>query len=158
MKTGFTRQLAGFTALAVALVFAAAGASPAQAAKSKSIKTEAKFVSYDAAAKTITVKVMKTGNKPADSTLALTKGKNATFNIKPEGSILARTSVTLNGKKADILDVPKGKTVNIYWVPHATLKETRFARKIDMILSDAELEARDKARLEEAQAKGQVAD
>jgi hypothetical protein len=158
MKTGFTRWFAGFTALAVALVFSAVAATPAQAAKSKSIKTEAKFVSYDAATETITVKVMNTGNKPSDRALALVKGKDATFKIKPEGSVLARTSVTLNGQRADIKDVPKGKTINIYWVPHETLKETRFARKIDMILSDAELEARDKARLEEEQAKGKAAD
>jgi hypothetical protein len=158
MKTGFTRWFAGLTALAVALVFSAVGATPAQAAKAKSIKTEAKFVSYDADAKTITVKVMKTGKKPSDRALALKKGKDATFKIKPEGSVLSRTSVTLNGKRADIMDVPKGKTIIIYWVPHETLKETRFARKIDMILSDAELEARDKARLKEEQAKGRAAE
>jgi len=156
MKIGFTRWFAGLTALAVALVFAAAGASPAQAAKAKSTKTEAKFVSYDPDAKVMTVKVMKAGKKPANKAIALKKGKNADFNVKPEGSILSRTSVTLNGKKADILDIPKGKTINIYWVPHDTKADTRFARKIDMILSDAELEARDKARLKEAKAKGKV--
>ncbi len=158
MKTGFTRWFAGLTALAVALVFSAVSATPAQAAKTKSTKTEAKFVSYDSATQTMTVKVMKAGKKPADRTLALKKGKNATFKIKPEGSVLTRTSVTLNGQRADIMDVPKGKTINIYWVPHETLKETRFARKIDMILSDAELEARDKARLKEEQARDKAAD
>lgn len=158
MKTGFTRWLAGLTALAVALAFSAVGASLAQAAKTKSIKTEAKFVSYDEATQVVTVKVLKTGRKPQDRALALKRGKNATFKIKPEGSILVRTSVTLNGKKADIKDVPKGKTVNIYWVPHASLKETRFARKIDMILSDEELAARDEARLKEEKAKGRASD
>ena len=88
----------------------------------------------------------------------LRKGKEATFNVTPEGSILTRTSVTLNGQRAEITDIPVKKTINIYWVPDQADENQRFARKIDMILSDAELEARDKARLEAAKAAGQVVD
>jgi hypothetical protein len=158
MRTEFNWKVAGIVALAVTLIFAFSIPAPAMAAKSKSTKTEAKFVSYDAAAKTITVKVVKTGKKPKNKALMMKKGKEATFKVTPEGSILTRTSVTLNGQKADITDIPEKKTINIYWVPDATDENQRFARKIDMILSDNELEARDKARLEAAKAAGKLTD
>jgi len=158
MKIQFNWMMAGIVALAGTLVLALAVPAPAQAAKSKSVKTEAKFVSFDASANTITVKVVKTGKKPKNKALVMKKGKEATFKVKPEGSILTRTSVTLNGQRADITDIPAKKTINIYWVPDQADENVRFARKIDMILSDAELEARDKARLDEAKASGQVTD
>lgn len=148
-----------FTALTVALVVTSIGAGEAVAQKkSKSIKTEARFVSFDASSKIMTVKVVKPGKKPTDKALKLKKGREAEFALKPEGSVLTRTSVTLNGKRADIADIPEGKLINIYWVPHDTKPETRFARKIDMILSDQELAERDKKRMEAEKAAGRVAD
>jgi hypothetical protein len=158
MKIRFNWMKAGVVALAGAVVLAFVVSEPAQAAKTKSVKTEAKFVSFDASSNTITVKVVKTGKKPKNTALVMKKGKEATFKVKPEGSILTRTSVTLNGQKADIKDIPAKKTINIYWVPDQADENIRFARKIDMILSDAELEARDKARLEEAKAAGKITD
>jgi hypothetical protein len=150
-----TKTLIG--ALALGFFVSLLGASPVLAAKKqKSIKTEGKFVSYDAAAKSILVKVKKTGKKPSNKALKLKNGREAEFKVKPEGSVLTRTSVTLNGKRADITDIPAKKTLIIYWVEDETDKTKRFARKIDMILSDEELEARDKARLKAAEAAGQV--
>ncbi len=143
--------------LAVALFVSVLGANPAFA-KQKSIKTEAQFVSYDEKTKTIVVDVKKTGKKPDNGALKLRTGKEAEFKVKPEGSVLTRTSVTLNGQRADIKDIPAKKTINIYWVEDETDKTKRFARKIDMILSDEELEAQDKARMEAAKAAGQVED
>lgn len=158
MRIELNSMMAGFVALAGALALALAMPAPAQAAKSKSVKTEARFVSYDASAKTITVKVVKTGKKPKNKELVMKRGKQATFKVKPEGSILTRTSVTLNGQKADITDIPVKKTINIYWVPDQADENIRFARKIDMILSDEEMDARDKANLEKAKAEGKLTD
>ena len=66
---------------------------PAQA-RPKQTQTEAAFVSYDADAQTITVKVLKPGKgaKPPRH-LKLRRGKNATFNVKESGSVLTATIV-----------------------------------------------------------------
>ncbi len=145
--------------LVVAAAFVFGGAvGVAQAKKTKSIKTEATFLSYDAEAKTIEVKVKKKGKKPKNKKLKMKTGKKATFNIKPEGSVLTRTSVTLDGKRADINEVEKGQFLFIYWVPDEKDPDSRFARKIDMVLSEAEMEARNKARLEAARKAGQLSD
>lgn len=148
--------------LAALLLVAAAGNStlgvaPAQAGKARSIKTEAKFVAYDAATKTITVKVKKPGKKPSNAKLKLKAGKEASFTVKPEGSVLTRTSVTLNGKRAYITDIPENKTINVYWMPDDERAGERFARKIDMILSMEELAERDAKRLEAEKAAGRAA-
>ena len=156
MRIHMQRGLVGLAGVAVALLALFLVASPSLAAKSKSIKTEAKFVSYDAAAKTITVKVVKTGKKPSNAALKLRKGKEASFRVKPEGSVLTRTSVTLNGKRADITEIPENKTINIYWVPDENDADARYARKIDMILSDEELDARDKEQIEAEKAAGRL--
>ena len=147
----------GVALLAVAL-FAGPAAQTAQAKKSKSIKTEATFIAYDAEAKTLEVKVKKTGKKPENKKLKLKRGKKAVFKVKPEGSILTRTSVTLDGKRADINEIEKGQFLFIYWAPDEVDAEMRFARKIDMVLSEAEMDARNKARLEAARASGQLSD
>ena len=144
--------------LAAAAFVLAGGVGVAQAKKSKSIKTEATFLSYDADEKTIEVKVKKKGKKPSNKKLKLKTGKKATFNVKPEGSVLTRTSVTLDGKRADINSMEKGQFLFIYWVPDEKDPEARFARKIDMVLSEAEMDARNKARLDAARKAGQLAD
>ena len=146
-----------FLVLATALVVGA-GAGAAQAKKSKSTKTEATFIAYDPEAKTLEVKVKKKGKKPANKKLKLKTGKSATFKVKPEGSVLTRTSVTLDGKRADINEIRKGQFLFIYWVPDETDPDARFARKIDMVLSEAEMDARNKARLDAARKAGQLAD
>jgi hypothetical protein len=146
-------------ACATAFVLAGAGVSPAEAQpKTKSTKTEAKFVSYDDASKTMTVRVLKPGDRPKNAKLAMRPGKEAKFRIQPEGSVLVRTSVTADGMKSSIGEIPADKTLNIYWVPDEQDPNGRFARKIDMVYTDEELEARDKKRLEEERAKGKVAD
>ena len=113
--------------------------------KSKVIQTEAKWVAFDPAAKTVTARVTKTGKKPKNKDLKLKKGQNATFNVKPEGSVLTRTTVKINGLGGKLTDVEPGKTVNIYWIPDEKNKDQRFARSIDVTLSREEWEARTKA-------------
>jgi hypothetical protein len=126
---------------AVALVFAVSvgfAASAAAQTKGKSVRTEAEWVEFDPEAKTITAKVKKPG-RGADAKKLLRRNKEATFAVKPEGSVLTRTTVSINGKKGELADIPAGKTVNIYWRPDETDPSIPRARKIDVILSDEEL-------------------
>ena len=55
-------------------------------------------------------------------------------------SVLTRTSVAINGVKGEITDIPEGKTVLIYWVPDEKKEGEYFARKIDVIFSEEELD------------------
>ena len=131
-----TLTIAGF---AFAFVTSIAPAAEAQK-KSKSTQNEAEWIAFDAAAKTVTVKFTKKGQGP-NSKLLETK-KEATFNVIPEGSVLTRTTVTINGIKSELTDITEGKTVLIYWVPDPNKEGELFARKIDAILSEAELDER----------------
>ena len=138
MKNVAMRMMSGLAAVALALAFTAVTADSAQA-KGKSVQTEAKFISYDPEAKTVTVKVRKPG-RGKDAKL-VKKNKEAVFAVKPEGSVLTRTTVTINSQKAELADIPEGKTVNVYWRPDEKDRTILRARKIDMILSDEELQA-----------------
>jgi len=154
-----TRRSALWSAVAIvaaAVLATSLTASRAHAAGAKSIQTEAKFISYDAEKRTIEVKVLKPGKHPKNKQLKLSAGKPATFKVNPEGSVLVRTSVTANGKRSSLEEIPDDKTLNIYWIPDEDDPGSRYAKKIDMIWTDEELEARDKQKLEEARAKGQV--
>jgi len=132
-------RVVGFVAAAVvAGLFLAVPALDAPAAEQKSTRNEAEWIKYDAAAKTVTMKVKKAGLGPGASKLKV--GQQAVFNVKPEGSVLSRTSVAVNGKKGELTDIPAGKTVLVYWVPDATDAKALFARKIDVILSEQELD------------------
>jgi hypothetical protein len=134
------RVTPALTALALAGLLSFATAAPALAGKPKSVQTEAEWVAFDAEAKTITAKVKKPG-RGKDAKL-LKKNKPATWAVKPEGSVLTRTTVAINGVKGELADIPKGKTVNIYWRPDEQDPSILRARKVDVILSDAELDAR----------------
>lgn len=114
-------------------------AAPAALAKeAKSTRNEAEWVKYDAAAKTVTLKIKKQGLGEGAKTLKV--GQQVVFNVKPEGSVLTRTSIAINGKKGEIADIPVGKTVLVYWVPDTADPKARFARKIDVIFSEQELD------------------
>ena len=132
------------TMLAAAAAFALA-ASPAlaqDATKGKSVQTEAEWVAFDAAGNTVKVKVKKNRGGKAPEGLGLKEGQEATFKVKPEGSVLTRTTVAINSQKADLKDLKAGKTVMIYWVADTADPKARFARKIDQILSEEEAEER----------------
>jgi hypothetical protein len=124
---------------AFALVASVAPLAEAQK-KSKSTQNEAEWVAYDAAAKTVTVKITKKGKGPNKKHLK--PRKEATFNVIPEGSILTRTSVAINGVKGELTDISPGKTVLIYWVPDEKKDGELFARKIDVVMSEEELDAK----------------
>ena len=95
---------------------AAAVAAPALAQKSKVQKSEGKFVEFDPENSTITVKQ---------------KGQNVVYNVKPEGSVLTRTTVSMNAAPATVPDIPPGAPVIVYWMPDESDKKKKFARKID---------------------------
>jgi hypothetical protein len=132
------RIFATLTIASFAFAFVASIAPVAEAEKSKSTQNEAEWISFDAAAKTVTVTITKKGKGP-NSKLLKTR-KEATFNVIPEGSVLTRTTVAINGMKAELQDIPAGKTVLIYWVPDPNKEGELFARKIDAILSEEELD------------------
>jgi hypothetical protein len=136
---------ARFQVCAFALAAALAVSLPALAAeeKAKSTQSEGKWVKYDAAAQLVTIKITKEGKgaKPAKE-VEVKKGREATFKVNPAGSVLTRTSIAINGKKGEVTDIPEGKTVLVYWVQDESDKKARFARKIDVILSDEELDAK----------------
>ena len=141
MRLSSKRATRGVTALAIVVAFAIASSDRAEAkGKVKSVQTEAVWVEFDAEAKTVTAKVAKPG-RGKDAKL-LKKNKNATWAVKPEGSVLVRTTVAINGVKGELGDIPVGKTVNIYWRPDEKDPTILRARKIDVILSDEELDAK----------------
>jgi len=112
----------------------------------KSVQNEAQFVKYDEATSTVVVKILKKGKgntgllKQFDEKVK--NGKEATFNVIPTGSVLTRTSVAVNGVKGEMTDLKAGKTILIYWVEDPKKKGELFARKIDVVLSEEELNKR----------------
>ena len=118
---------------------AALSLAPAFAAE-KTTQTEAKWIAYDAATKTVKVKIDKPGTGPNKDKLK--RNEEVSFRVVPEGSVLTRTSVAINGVKGELTDIPADKKVNVYWLPDPENKDGFFARKIDVVLSDEELDKR----------------
>jgi hypothetical protein len=139
MHIRIERFITWLAAVALAFAFTAALAATGQAA-GKSVQTEAEWISYDPEAKTVTVKVKKPG-RGKDAKL-LKRNREAVFAVEPEGSVLTRTTVAINGVKGEISDIPAGKTVNVYWRPDEEDPSILRARKIDVIMSDEELDAK----------------
>ena len=102
----------------------------------KSIKTEAEWVGYDRVAETVTVRVRDPGSGKAAR--GLKRGAPVAFRVTPTGPVFKRTTVSIHGMKAELDDIPAGKTVNVYWRPDEDDDEVRVARKIDMIMSPEE--------------------
>ena len=134
MRASLTTALA----LAAATVLAVAPAERADAqSKGKSTQTEADWLSFDAEAQQVTVKVLNPG-KGKDSKM-LKKGKEAVFDVKSEGTVLTKTVVKVNGKAGELTDIPAGKRVLIYWQPKGGKP---FARSIDVVFTEEELNER----------------
>ncbi len=114
--------------------------APGTAHAGKSTQTEALWVSFDPEAQTITLKIKKPGR--GKDAKRLKRGKEATFNVKVEGSVLTKTTVSINGKRGELHEINEGKTVNIYWRPDENDDSQMFARKIDVIFSQEEFEER----------------
>jgi len=106
-----------FVAFAAAVLVAFAIASPVRAEETKSERSNGKFVSYDAAAQSIVVKE---------------GGKDQAYQVKAEGSVLTRTTLTMNGRVARFDDLKPGMIAIVYWKPDAADAAKRLARKIDV--------------------------
>ena len=116
--TGVRRCVARISMIAVAALVAFGFAAPTHAANEvKSERSNGKLVSYDAAAQTIVVKE---------------GGKEQPYQVKAEGSVLTRTTVTMNGKVAKFDDVKPGMVVIVYWKPDPADATRRNARKMDV--------------------------
>ena len=143
-------QIRTFVVAAAMLAVAAGVGGLAAAAHAqgnqKSVQNEAQFVKFDEATSTVVVKILKKGKgnsgllKQFDDKVK--NGKEATFNVIPTGSVLTRTSVAVNGVKGEMTDLKAGKTILIYWVEDPKKKGELFARKIDVVLSEEELNKR----------------
>jgi anti-sigma-K factor RskA len=127
--------------LVLACALQSAFATPARAqVLVRSIRTQGEFVKYDAETGSISVKVTQPGNGPEAKSLKI--GTSARFLVTSEGSVLARTMVAIQGVKAGLADIEPGRTVNVYWRPDPADPKARHARKIDVIFSAQELDAR----------------
>ncbi len=135
------RALGAVALLAAVATVGVAGEAAAQS-KGKSVQTEAEWIKFDAEAKNITVKVRKAGKRVKVKEAVIKQGKEATFDVKPEGSVLTRTTVKVNGRRGEIADIPAGKRVNIYWVVDEAKPTKRFARTIDVTFTEEELNER----------------
>ncbi len=100
--------------LAVAVAFSAA---PASAEEAKTERSNGRVVSYDKDKATLTIK---------------DKGKETSFHVTAEGSVLTRTTVTKNARPAKLDDLQPNAAVVVYWRPNASNAEQKDARKIDM--------------------------
>ena len=104
--------------------------------KGTQIETEAEFLSYDAAAHTITVKVIKPGKGATPPReLKLRQGQEATFNVKEDGSVLSRTTVKLqSGVAGAFADLEAGRKVRVFWLPDPNDAKARFARSVSVFV------------------------
>jgi hypothetical protein len=125
-------------ASAVVLALLVGGAFEARAQKEKGtqIETEAEFLRYDAAAHTITVKVIKPGKGATPPReLKLRQGQEAAFRVKEEGSVLSRTTVKLqSGVAGAFTDLEAGRKVRVFWIPDPNDKQARFARSVSVFV------------------------
>jgi hypothetical protein len=115
---GAPHRGARLSMIAVVGLIALAFVAPVRAADEvKSERANGKLVSYDASAQTIVVKE---------------GGKEQPYQVKAEGSVLTRTTVTMNGKVAKFDDVKPGMVVIVYWKPDPADATRRNARKMDV--------------------------
>ena len=124
MSISVKRALATLAAFALVLAVVGVGAAEAQK-KAKPKRVQGQFVSFDAEASTIKIKE---------------RGKEKEYTVKPEGSILTRSSVKINGHGAKMTDLKEGMRLFLYWVPDEKDPKKRFARTIDVPNVPEELE------------------
>ncbi len=136
-------------------VLALLAAAPAEA-RQKQTQTEATFLSYDAEAHTINVKVRRTGRGTGAKLppqLRLKRGQEATFNVKESGSVLTATVVkSKEGTRMGFDQLQPGVKVFVFWVPDTKDENARFARSISVYTSAEEWAGSEEAELPAAAA------
>ena len=126
--------------LALPLLVALGVATRAIAEEPRSIRTEGQLVAYDAQARTLSLKVSRTGTDESADDLAV--GRTVVFQVEPEGSVLNRTSVSIHGARGTLDAIPRGATLHVYWRPDAADPKHRVARKVDVVAADEEIDGR----------------
>ncbi|MDP6980614.1 MAG: hypothetical protein QF570_18790 [Myxococcota bacterium] len=123
-RRGFARVVVA--ALAGVLFFGAVGVDTAEAGKKTKSKLsrEARLLAFDTEAGTMTVKE---------------RGKKIVYKVKFEGSVMTRTTATINARPVKLHEIPLKARVNIYWRPDEANKKKRFARKVDALNIPKEL-------------------
>jgi hypothetical protein len=111
------RGARGALAAALVAVLAAFAVAPASAEEAKTERSNGRVVSYDKDKATLIIK---------------DKGKETTFHVTAEGSVLTRTTVTQNARPAKLDDLKPNAVVVVYWRQNAGNAEQKDARKIDM--------------------------
>jgi hypothetical protein len=105
------------TVAAVLFVLAVVGVESAEAQKAKPKRVQGQFISFDAASSTVKIKE---------------RGREVEYTVKPEGSILTRTSVKINGHGATVADLKPEMRLFLYWIPDEKDAKKKFARTIDV--------------------------
>ena len=120
MQLRTVRTLTKIVAITLATAWIVGGVVATASAdeKAKTERTAGKFVKWDKDAATVLVKE---------------KGKDVLFSVVAEGSVLARTTVTVKAKPAKLDDLKEGQIVVVYWKPVATDPNKKDARKIDAV-------------------------
>ena len=117
MQIWSRRCARGAFAAALAAVLAAFPVAPASAEEAKTERSNGRVVSYDKDKATLTIK---------------DKGKEMSFHVTAEGSVLTRTTVTQNARPAKLDDIKPNAVVVVYWRQNASNPDQKDARKIDM--------------------------
>jgi hypothetical protein len=113
----FTRRSFGrVLAASVVLLFVFVGGAADAKSKSKVRKSDARLVSFDREAGTMTVKE---------------KGKKVTYKVRFDGSVMTRTTATMNAKPVKLEDIPVKAPLIVYWLKDEDEPKRRFARKVD---------------------------
>ena len=89
---------------------------PALAQKSEARMSEGRLVGLDHDEGTMTVKE---------------KGKKIVYQVQFEGSVLARTTSTMNARPVKLDEIPIDAPVIVYWRPDESDRKVRHARKVD---------------------------
>jgi hypothetical protein len=122
MKVTRLRRSVSWVVVCMVLMLALGPAAWAQT-KSKTRKSEGRLVALDAQAGTLTVKE---------------KGRDVVYQVKLEGSVLTRTTSTMNARPVKLDEIPPTAPVIVYWRPDENDRKVRHARKVDAPKVDPE--------------------
>ena len=120
-----TRKRTARIGLAVLAALLLTGIAPSAFAEKevKSQKAQGKLAEFDPAGGTMTV---------------VEKGKKQIYQVVFEGSVMTRTTSTMNAKPIKLTEIPIGAPVIVYWKPDPADKKIRHARKVDAPKVDAD--------------------
>ena len=104
------------TAMLVAIALLLGGGEAFAEKKMKSKRSQGKLIELNEADKYMVVSE---------------KGRKIRYRVILEGSVLTRTTSTMNAKLVKLAEIPKGAPVIVYWKPDPENRKIRHARKVD---------------------------